>query len=338
MPAVREPIRVPEFVPGEWVNTTPLTMAALRGRVVVVHFWDYTCLTCLHVLPYLQQWSARYQALGLTVVGIHTPEFTFAHDPAQVRAAAARLGLGFPILLDNAHANWHAWANRYWPATYVVDAGGNLRFFHFGEGEYLGLELAVQDLLRAVRPTATLPPLLHPLRPADDPDAVCYRCTPERHLGFRRGQLGHTETVPAGQPHAFAEPALRKPELPYLSGYWRVDDEAATLVGEVGALLINYRAREVLGVLSPPPDGPGIVEIEQDGAPIDYANRGADVHPEAGAMVLTVDAPRLYTLVENPHFARHDLRLRLHTPGTAVYSLAFDTECVAGIRPGEEAA
>ncbi len=332
MPAVREPIRIPEFAPGEWINSAPLTLAALRGRVVVVHFWDFTCLTCLHVLPYLQGWWTRYRALGAVVVGIHTPEFAFARDAGLVRGAVARLGLDFPVLLDNTQQNWHAWANRYWPATYVADGAGLLRYFHFGEGDYAGVERAVQDLLQAPGP------LLPLLRPTDAADAVCYRCTPERYLGGLRGTLGNAEAAHAGQPQPFAEPTLRKPDLPYLSGYWRVDPEAVTLVGEIGALLLTYRAREVQAVLQPPAGAPALLEVEQDGAPLAFAARGADVHPEGGAMVLRVESPRLYHLVANPHFARHELRLRLHTPGTAVYTLAFGTECVAGERAGEEAA
>src|SRR3954468_16904714 len=153
--------RAPEFAgTGPWLNTRggrPLTLAGLRGRVVLIDFWTYTCINCLRTLPHVRAWDARYRARGLTVVGVHTPEFGFEHDTGNVRAAIARSRLRYPVVQDNAYATWNAWGNQYWPAKYLVDAKARVRYAHFGEGEYDRTEAGIRPLLAGGRPSARAP-------------------------------------------------------------------------------------------------------------------------------------------------------------------------------------
>jgi thiol-disulfide isomerase/thioredoxin len=144
-----EPARpAPEFAgTGQWFNSAPRTMAGLRGKVVLVEFWTYTCINCLHVLPHVKQWHADYARKGLVVVGVHTPEFDEEHDPANVRAAIDRLGVRYPVVQDNDYRTWDAWGNRFWPAVYLIDRTGKVVYRHYGEGDYDLTEARIQQLL-----------------------------------------------------------------------------------------------------------------------------------------------------------------------------------------------
>ena len=138
----------PDFAgDGRWFNSRPLELQGLRGRVVLIDFWTYTCINCLRTLPHLRAWDARYRARGLTIVGVHTPEFAFERNAGNVQDAIARSQLRYPVVQDNDYATWNAWGNQYWPAKYLIDAKGRVRFVHFGEGEYDQTEAAIRTLL-----------------------------------------------------------------------------------------------------------------------------------------------------------------------------------------------
>jgi thiol-disulfide isomerase/thioredoxin len=147
----------PEFAGiTEWHNTPPLSLAALRGQVVLVDFWTYACVNCLRTLPHVNRWAAQYRSEGLVVVGVHTPEFAFERSASNLKRAMERHGVKHPVAQDNAYATWKAWQNQYWPAKYLVDRGGRVRRRHFGEGDYAGMEGAIRELL-ALRAPATRP-------------------------------------------------------------------------------------------------------------------------------------------------------------------------------------
>lgn len=142
------PEAAPEFTgTGQWFNSPPLTMDGLRGKVVLVEFWTYTCINCIHVLPHVKRWHAQYAPKGLVVVGVHTPEFDEEHDPANVRAAIDRLGVRYPVVQDNDYKTWDAWHNRFWPAVYLVDRDGKVVYRHYGEGDYDVTEAHIRKLL-----------------------------------------------------------------------------------------------------------------------------------------------------------------------------------------------
>ncbi|MCY1285013.1 Protein DipZ [compost metagenome] len=145
--------KAPEFTGIEkWLNSEPLTLAGLRGKVVLVDFWTYDCINCIRTLPHVRQWHDKYRDKGLVVVGVHTPEFGFEKSTANVQAALKRFDIRYPVAQDNMYATWNAWRNQYWPALYLVDANGNVVYKHFGEGNYAQTEAAIQKALAAARP------------------------------------------------------------------------------------------------------------------------------------------------------------------------------------------
>ncbi|MGH9447394.1 MAG: redoxin domain-containing protein, partial [Terriglobia bacterium] len=185
-----EKIHAPE-VGRRWINSPGLTLGQLRGRVALIDFWDYTCVNCIRTLPYVSEWHRKYRSMGLTVIGVHTPEFHFARIFEYVERAARDFGLEYPIVLDNEREVWQAYSNRCWPAKYLVDQNGYVRFYHFGEGAYSETEAAIQKLLRETRADLNLPDLMDFLRDSDKPGARCLPVTPELYLGFSRGRLGN---------------------------------------------------------------------------------------------------------------------------------------------------
>ena len=346
MPDLDKPIiRAPDYSAGEWINSAPLHIEALRGRVVLTDIWDFTCINCIRSLPYLVEWHRRYAAHGLTIVGVHSPEFAFAKDRRQVEAAAQRFGLDYPIVLDNDYETWTAYANRYWPAHYLIDAKGYIRRSQFGEGGYREFEQAIQTLLRERDPSVALPDPMPYVRPEDQPGAVCYRATPELHTGFDRGALGNSEGYPArGATMFYREPQQRTHGAFYAVGAWRAHIDHLASAGEHSTLILPYQAATVNAVMSPSGDAvelllsisdphaaplqPVDVLVTQNGRALDRLNAGADIFFDAeGRSHVRIDQPRMYNLVNHPDFGDFELRLTPNRPGFAIYAFTF-TSCV----------
>src|SRR5712691_11798089 len=179
----------PNFQAKVWFNSPPLTMAQLRGRVVLVDFWEYTCINCIRTFPYLRRWNELYAPLGLVIIGVHTPEFAFAKNPTNVANAVKRFGFTFPVVVDSDDEIWNAFRNAAWPADFLIDKDGRIPNMHIGEGDYGATELELRKLLKEARPRLDFAAAKYTL-PADanaDMDAaVCHRATPETYLGFAR--------------------------------------------------------------------------------------------------------------------------------------------------------
>lgn len=338
MPIVHEPIHAPEFQRGEWLNSPPLSLSSLRGKIVLIDFWDYTCVNCLRTLPYLQEWWRRYRDAGLVVIGIHTPEFSFARNTTLVREAVQRLEIEYPVVLDNEHKIWQVWANRYWPAKYLVDASGYIRFFCYGEGNYRETELTIHHLLREINPAIALPEPMHALRATDEPGATCYRTTPELYLGYARGRIGNAEGYRPGEIVSYSLPELLQPDIVYLAGKWHNGSEALTLVSEQGSIVLRYHAKEVNLVMEPPGEETGRVIIEQDQGAPPADVLGADAIQSVDGTVVQVETPRLYQLINSTHYGEHTLRIHVLSPGLSVYDFTFVTECIYAKQAEEEAA
>jgi cytochrome c biogenesis protein CcdA/thiol-disulfide isomerase/thioredoxin len=324
--AVDDPVPLREYGPApeftdteDWFNTPgdrPLTMAGLRGRVVLIDFWTYSCVNCIRTLPYLNAWNKRYAKDGLTIVGVHTPEFPFEREAGNVEAAIAREGIEYPVVQDNEQGTWNAYGNLYWPAEYFVDARGNVRYGDAGEGEYAKKEEVIRELLaeagdRVGRGDAHV-------RDAVAPSAGV--TTPETYLGpYRAERFTNPQLSPGLQD--FSSPALRPPaHLPpnefAFRGRWNVALKSATAAG--GARLdLNFGARRVYLVLGSS-GGRRQVRVKLDGHPISAAEAGTDVH----GGVVTVDAHRLYNLVNLPRVEHHLLELELQ-PGVTGYAFTF---------------
>ncbi|MBI2955691.1 MAG: redoxin family protein [Acidobacteria bacterium] len=320
-----------------WINSSGLTLAELHGRAVLIDFWDYTCVNCLRTLPYVIEWDKRYREKGLTIIGVHAPEFSFARQPGLVRQAVAELGVTYPVVLDNNYEIWRNFQNRFWPAKYLIDREGFVRFLHFGEGRYAEAEAAIQELLREINPAIELPGLLPPLRDTDVPGAACYPTTPELYLGYARGQLGNREGFQRDQAADYKLPQEPPNDVPSLAGPWTAQAEfLETAVGDsepASRLVLPYLGKEVNLVMAPVAnarDGAEfLVRLRQDGAPLEPADAGADVEftPE-GESIVRVRAAKMYRLVANTTFGNRRLELETAQAGLGLFAFTFTT-CTA---------
>ena len=211
----------PEFDGIEgWLNSEPLTLERLRGRVVLIDFWTYSCVNCLRTLPFVTEWDSRYRGSGLTIVGVHSPEFAFEREEANVRENVGKLGIEYPIALDNGFRTWSAWSNQYWPAKYLIDREGHVRYYHFGEGDYDETEEAIRELL-ARRGTSV------PMASGLEDDSPRGRVTPESYLGYERlARYAGTPVVQDREASYVLPAALADNQLSY-DGRWTVEDERA---------------------------------------------------------------------------------------------------------------
>jgi cytochrome c biogenesis protein CcdA/thiol-disulfide isomerase/thioredoxin len=308
------PVRgvAPEFVGNQqWFNTPgdrPLTLSGLRGRVVLVDFWTYSCINCIRTLPYLKAWDAKYRKDGLTIVGVHTPEFPFEREAGNVETAISENGIRYPVVQDNEQATWNAYGNQYWPAEYFIDAQGKVRYVHFGEGEYGEKEKVIRDLLAEAGKTVKGGEVqVHAVAPSKTVS------TPETYLGAARAERFTNSMLSPGS-HDFTAPrALLANEFAY-HGKWNISLDSAT--AESGASLdLNFGARRVYLVLGSPGHDRK-VKVLLDGQPISDADAGADVR----GGVVTVSGQRLYNLVDLPEVGHHVLTLE---PAAGVEGYAF---------------
>ncbi|HYX24899.1 MAG TPA: redoxin domain-containing protein [Thermoanaerobaculia bacterium] len=322
MPPITVPLHAPELAPGRWVQGPEVSIAFSRGAVVLVDFWESTCVNCLRTLPYLKAWHERYAGRGLVVVGVHTPEFEFTADPELVAAAVRDEGIPYPVLLDQDRGTWQRFANHYWPARYLIDARGYLRYEHFGEGAYGQTEEWIQKLLREAGDAAPLPEPLAPVREEDRPGAVCRPATREIHLGFHRGRLLAPEGYRPGEEvrHRDREEEPAPPGMFTARGLWRHEAEFLESREPGAELDLVCEAAGVNLVLEPA----GELEVEVDGGPVPAAERGADVVERAGRTFAVWERPRLVRLVDSPVFRRRHLVLRF-PPGVRAYAFSFST-------------
>jgi thiol-disulfide isomerase/thioredoxin len=331
-------VRAPEFPPAVWLNTyTEVSLSTLLPNVLLLDFWDYTCINCLRTLPYLRAWHERYQDLGFEIVGVHTPEFHFARQPDFVKAAVGRLGLRWPTILDNNQEIWTTYANRYWPTVYLIDPQGYIRFSHAGEGGYTQIETAIQTLLREGNPELQLP---SPLPVDQTENSVCAPTTQELHIdAFTNPLPGEDKPTEYQLPSDFPEGHF------YLEGLWQLNHDGFTLVSENGIIVLPYSAADVYAVLSPEPQAfeyrkfehsPLKVEILQDGQPLPVDYFGQDIFKINEQSMLRVDMPRNYHLVHNPAVHQHQLQLRILEPGLTLFAFSFGSCITPGSSEGNQ--
>jgi thiol-disulfide isomerase/thioredoxin len=303
----------PDFTDNErWFNTAgerPLQLQRLRGRVVLIDFWTYTCINCIRTLPAVKAWDKRYRRKGLTIVGVHTPEFAFERKAGNVKLAIAQNKIRYPVAQDNAYGTWNAWGNQYWPAKYLIDARGRVRYTHFGEGAYDETEDAIRALLGEAGRAKGLGRLTGARTESADPGVM----TPETYLGFSKAQ-GFLPDAPRPGLHRYRGASELPPNAFSLRGSWRSAPESSTAVA--GASLdARFRAKKVFLVMSSRGRVPRKVQVFVDGKPVRVV-AGEDVR---GGSV-TVRSERLYRLVNLPRVGDHRLRLRF---GKGVTGYAF---------------
>jgi thiol-disulfide isomerase/thioredoxin len=289
-----------------WLNSPPLTAHALLGHVVAVDFWTYTCINWLRTLPYLRAWSERYGARGLVVIGVHAPEFSFEHELGNVRRAVSELGVPYPVVIDNDFATWRAFANHYWPALYLVDGAGHVRYDHFGEGAYDAIERQIQQQLGIDEELSRVD--AGGLAEAADWGAIA---SPETYLGAGRGD----------QPLDDLDADRVELNDWALGGGWTQEDEAAVAEAAGASLAYRFRARDVNLVLSPSATGDRVgFQVRLDGQPPGAAH-GLDID-EAGTG--TVAEPRMYQLIRQPAtITERTVEIAFDTAGVRAFVFTF---------------
>ena len=310
--------RAPEFVGTQhWFNTPgdkPLTLRQLRGRVVLVDFWTYTCINCIRTLPYIEAWDRAYRKDGLTIVGVHSPEFTFEQNAGNVKNAIKTDGIKYPVVQDNALATWTAYGNQYWPADYLIDAQGNVRAYHFGEGDYSTLEHQIRELLAARGDR----PLGADARP-HGVISVGQVATPETYLAEPGRSSNFPQQVYGRHDYGPPQGAPGQNNFQY-SGVWTISKTAQSATAGKGARLdANVFAKNTYVVLGTRNRKPHDVEVLLDGEPIPASEAGSDVHHGT----LTVTRQRLYHVISLPSGATGHVLTLLASPGVQGYSFTF---------------
>lgn len=322
---------LPDFTGGgRWLNSPPLHVADLRGKVVIVDFWTYSCVNCLRTLPYLQDWYARYKDHGLVIVGVHSPEFDFEREYDNVARAVQKYGVTWPVVQDNDYAIWQAYANHYWPHKYIADAQGRVRYDHIGEGGYAETEAEIRSLLQEAGQKLDAIPA-GKVAAAEQPVDI----TRELYAGLAHQQgipevdyLGNRPVSKAGDAYVFAGPRTYEGDQFYLIGTWSLSDEAvryAPPAGDqrpVGKVVLRYQAASVNAVLRSQSGAPVRVQLRLDGQPPGAA-QGADSNDRGD---LTVQDSRLYNLVHHGKVESHVLELQTDSPDFVLYSFTFSAD------------
>jgi cytochrome c biogenesis protein CcdA/thiol-disulfide isomerase/thioredoxin len=306
-----------------WLNSAPLTAAALHGHVVLIDVWTYSCINCLRTVPFVKQWANEYGPDGLVVIGVHSPEFAFERDSMNVAHAARDLGVTYPVALDNGYAIWRALGNEYWPAEYLYDTAGHLRYHDAGEGH----NAATEREIRALLTESGHPPSGNTTREvvmggAEAPAAIRDVGSPETYVGYRRAERWRsTPAVVRDSAQSYSVPDSLARNAWGLSGTWRVGPEAAVLTAAPGRVVFRFHARDLHLVLGPGPDGMPIrFRVRIDGQP-PMGDHGSDVSADGRG---TVVEQRLYQLIrQQGAVTDHTFEIEFLDPGVSVYAFTF---------------
>jgi cytochrome c biogenesis protein CcdA/thiol-disulfide isomerase/thioredoxin len=307
----------------QWLNSAPLDAQALKGKVVLVDFWTYSCINCLRTLPYIKAWAEKYRDQGLVVIGVHAPEFAFERDEGNVTKAMKELGINYPVAIDNDYKIWRAFNNEYWPAHYFADAQGRIRYHHFGEGDYAESERVIQQLLREAGAKTVADGLINAdakgVQQAPDMNQVL---SPETYVGYQRAEhfVPDTSLVP-DKVAAYTPPTRLALNDWSLGGQWNVGAERATAGASASRIVYRFHARDLHLVLGPGADGkPVRFKVLIDGqAPADA--HGVDVAPDGSGRVTE---QRLYQLVRQTDVVKdRTFSIEFLDPGVSAYAFTF---------------
>ncbi|WLG91418.1 cytochrome c biogenesis protein DipZ [Pseudomonas cucumis] len=307
----------------QWLNSPPLTAQALKGKVVLVDFWTYSCINCLRTLPYVKAWAEKYRDQGLVVIGVHTPEFAFERDVGNVTKAMKDLGITYPVAIDNDYKVWRAFNNQYWPAHYFADAQGRIRYHHFGEGKYAESERVIQQLLRETGAAKVADGLINAraegVQLAPNMNEVR---SPETYVGYRRAEhfVADIDLAP-DKVMAYSPPSQLALNNWSLDGQWTVGPERAVSNAPASRIVYRFHARDLHLVLGPGADGkPVRFKVLIDGKPPGDAH-GVDVAPDGSGSVIE---QRLYQLVRQTAGVKdRTFSIEFLDPGVSAYAFTF---------------
>lgn len=304
-----------------YVNSEPFKLSDLRGKVVVVDFWTYSCINCIRTIPYLNMWYEKYADDGLVIVGVHTPEFDFEKNPDNVKAAVEKFGIKYPVVQDNEKGTWKAYENRYWPRKYIVDDEGYIRYDHIGEGSYAETEYVIQSLLkeRAANLGQTVDIDSSITRPESVQNIEFSRIhTPELYFGYAyaRTSLGSPEGYRPDQTVKYTIPEDVKPNAIYLSGEWKSNPDHMELRGQAGQIVLEYSAKSVNIVAG----GAGKISVSEDGSALTEESLGTDLSENGST---TIDGQRLYNIITHSRYGEHRLVIDVVGQGFQIYTFTF---------------
>ena len=310
-----------------WLNSQPLSLQALQGKVVLVDFWTYSCINCLRTLPYLRDWNEKYASQGLVIVGMHSPEFDFEKDEANVREAIVRERVTWPVAMDNDFATWKAYQNRWWPHKFLIDQNGQSRYHHIGEGAYRETELKIRELLaEAGHDVSDIP-----VGVVNAKDAPNRSITRELYagLGWSDGYyLGNIPTFDGDGTAVYSDPGRHEDGRFYLQGTWSTDLESVRHGMATGELedyvAIRYTAAAVNVVVQPEEPEDFIVVATLNDNPIPEWDRGTDIRVnDEGSTYFLVDTPRLYSVVKSGVVNTFELELHVDSTNFVLYTFTF---------------
>jgi thiol-disulfide isomerase/thioredoxin len=306
-----------------WINSAPLTLESLRGKVVLVDFWTYSCINCLRTLPYIKAWNEKYKASGLVIIGVHTPEFPFEKDEANVRKAVKDLGVVYPVPMDNDYKIWRSFNNEYWPADYFIDATGKIRFHHFGEGAYEESEQWIRTLLKEANQGPVPETVTHIAANGTEaaPDSGDVQ-SPETYVGYARAEdFASPSGLNKDEPQLYRAPASLKLNQWAFDGQWKDEDQLAISLAADAGISFRFHARDLHLVVGPATDGKAVrFRVTVDGHP-PGADHGVDTDAE-GYGVVTED--RLYQLIrQQGSIQDRTFRIEFLVPGVRAYSFTF---------------
>jgi len=321
---VNEMISMPPLTGAtQWFNSKPLSSDMLRGKVILVDFWTYSCINCLRTLPYLKAWDEKYRDQGLVIIGVHAPEFAFEKDPHNVEQAIHDLGITYPVALDNQYSIWNAFSNKYWPAHYLIDANGKMRHQHFGEGAYQDTEQMIQTLLKESHqgdlPTDSQ--LVQVTGTGATASSTDLEHSPETYLGFARQQnFASPEAITKDAAVHYSVPNSLKLNQWGLTGKWQISAESAQLQNAGGAISFRFQGRDLHLVLGSRNNLPVRFRVTLDGA-TPGADHGSDIDAQGNGVV---NQQRLYQLIrQSRKVAAHTFRIEFLDANTEAFAFTF---------------
>jgi thiol-disulfide isomerase/thioredoxin len=306
-----------------YINSEPITLADLRGKVVLVDFWTYSCINCIRTIPYLNAWHEKYADNGLVIVGVHTPEFEFEKDYNNVKAAVEKFDIKYPVAQDNEKGTWEAYENRYWPRKYLIDNEGYIRYDHIGEGAYAETEKVIQSLLaertQYIGANVTIDQSIS--NPESSQNVNFDRInTPELYFGYEysRAPLGNSEGYKPDQVvnYTVSDDTKIVPNRIYLAGEWKNNADHMELQSEVGRIVLSYSAKAVNIVAG----GKGELHILEDNSPLDDSSSGTDISEDG---TVKIDGQRLYNVVEHEEYGNHQIAIDVAGRGFQIYTFTF---------------
>ena len=316
---------LPAIPASNWFNSQPITTLPIPDKVVLLDFWTYSCVNCLRTLPYLKKWQEKYADRGLVIIGVHTPEFAFEKEAANVEPFLKEQGINYPVVLDNDFLIWNAYANHYWPRKFLIDRSGVIRYDHIGEGAYQETEIAILRLLAEINPDIQVPKMAVSEMPAAG--AVCYPTTAETYCGYARGLLGNAGGFQEDTVASYEAPSERRDGFIYLQGQWESKAEYlrhAAITNELSDYLeLPWHGLECNLVMRSSTGKKIAVVVTLDDKPVPKAMAGPDIEYGEGQSFVYVEKARLYGLIKTKTYGEHRLRLATRSDKLECYAFTF---------------